>query len=232
MATAIARQPSAFGPLATWLRLIAREGYLDSGYWARALFVTLVSSLSAPLRWWEEFRHRDLLEHAPIPHPPIFILGHWRSGTTALHYLLHGSRFGVVSRPRRPGLSLTSRRATRGWSRPRPDPPDGRPAISAETPRMSWPVNLTWSSTSSLAVPARRHTYFDSTVLFKGAAPTLKAWRAVYLRLLRVATEISGGRRLVLRVPHTAHHELRRCFPGRAIPSTATRTRYTFHHKL
>ncbi|MDH5283576.1 MAG: sulfotransferase [Gemmatimonadota bacterium] len=211
---AIARQPSAFGPLTTWLGSLAREGQVDTGYWARALFVTLVSGLSAPLRLWEEFRYRDLLHHAPIPHPPIFILGHWRSGTTALHYLFaRDPRFGVVSTAlaAAPGLSLTGGRALQaliGGLSPPTRPMDDLP-LSAATPQedeLALSNLCEWSLYRFFGFPSAARRLFDATVMYEGLdAPSREAWRAVYLRLLRVATELSGGRRLVLKSPtHTA----------------------------
>jgi len=92
--------------------------------------------------------------------------------------------------------------------------------LSADTPQEDELAlsNLTEASLYHFfGCPSAARRLFDATVLFEGAdAPTREAWRAVYLRLLRVATEISGGRRLVLKSPtHTARiPELLAMFPG------------------
>ena len=199
-----------FGTLAPWLKLLAREGQLDPGYWLRALLVTLVSGLTTPLRLWEDFRYRDLLNHAPIPQPPIFILGHWRSGTTALHYLFaRDPRLGVVSTAlaAAPGISLTCGRALQGLVAalaPPTRPMDDLPLSAASPQEEELAIsNLSdWSLYQFFGFPSAARRLFDATVLFEGRdAPPREAWRAVYLRTVRLASEMNGGRRLVLKSP-------------------------------
>ncbi|HYW34696.1 MAG TPA: sulfotransferase, partial [Balneolaceae bacterium] len=44
--------------------------------------------LQEPFRFWEELRHgKDIDQHEPA-YDPIFIIGHWRSGTSFMQYLL------------------------------------------------------------------------------------------------------------------------------------------------
>jgi omega-hydroxy-beta-dihydromenaquinone-9 sulfotransferase len=45
----------------------------------------VINSICARL---QERRHGEEIDNTPITEPPIFILGHWRSGTTYLHELL------------------------------------------------------------------------------------------------------------------------------------------------
>jgi hypothetical protein len=40
------------------------------------------------LRWSQHGRFGDRIAATPIAHPPIFVIGHWRTGTTLLHELL------------------------------------------------------------------------------------------------------------------------------------------------
>lgn len=52
-------------------------------------------SLFAPL---QECKYRKKLANVPLPHDPIFILGHWRSGTTFVHNVFaQDSRFGYTT---------------------------------------------------------------------------------------------------------------------------------------
>jgi omega-hydroxy-beta-dihydromenaquinone-9 sulfotransferase len=72
-----------------WWRLLRENRFaVDAAYWHRAAFVTLVSLLNSYYRHEEERLYRDAIEGVEIARPPLFILGHWRSGTTLLHYLL------------------------------------------------------------------------------------------------------------------------------------------------
>ena len=52
-------------------------------------------SLFAP---FQECKYRKKLANVPLPHDPIFILGHWRSGTTFVHNVFaQDSRFGYTT---------------------------------------------------------------------------------------------------------------------------------------
>ncbi len=58
----------------------------------------LIIILSIPLRWWEFIYFSNKLKKNKLNEPPIFILGHWRSGTTYLHNLLcQDTRAGYVT---------------------------------------------------------------------------------------------------------------------------------------
>lgn len=55
------------------------------GYYGRCLVAAIVSLLSAPFLWFERLFFSRKLSHTKLPESPVFILGHWRSGTTLLH---------------------------------------------------------------------------------------------------------------------------------------------------
>lgn len=71
-----------------WLRLLRDNRFaVDLPYWPRAAAVSLSAVINSLFRWQEELRYRRKWESVSVP-PPLFVLGHWRSGTTHLHYLL------------------------------------------------------------------------------------------------------------------------------------------------
>jgi hypothetical protein len=71
-----------------WLKLLRENRFaVDPAYWHRAGFITLTSVLNSLARRREERRSHREIEAARVE-PPVFILGHWRSGTTHLHNLL------------------------------------------------------------------------------------------------------------------------------------------------
>jgi len=61
---------------------------IDNGYSAKKLNAMAVSLSAEPFRWWEELRYGNAVANTPIPENPVFILGHWRSGTTLLHNMI------------------------------------------------------------------------------------------------------------------------------------------------
>lgn len=70
-----------------WLPML-RENRFDSMYWHRAAFITLMSLINSRYRKREERDYGPAIAATDIRESPVFILGHWRSGTTHLHNLL------------------------------------------------------------------------------------------------------------------------------------------------
>jgi hypothetical protein len=56
--------------------------------WPTAAVVSAVSVLHTALGLAQQAVYRRQIAHTPIAHAPVFILGHWRTGTTLLHELL------------------------------------------------------------------------------------------------------------------------------------------------
>ncbi|MFM8414682.1 MAG: sulfotransferase family protein [Planctomycetota bacterium] len=76
-------------PLGVWLGMVADNGFRISpsklGLATTISAAAAFNSLAGPL---SEARFRRRLDNPPETPPPLFILGHWRSGTTLLHELL------------------------------------------------------------------------------------------------------------------------------------------------
>jgi hypothetical protein len=74
--------------LGDWLRLLRDNGFnVSPRYLLRALAITSQSAQNSVMRWIEDWRYGDIVRDVDVP-PPVFVLGHWRSGTTHLHNLL------------------------------------------------------------------------------------------------------------------------------------------------
>jgi len=65
-----------------------RKGGVDKGYHGRAFIIALVSMIGVPFRIYERFAYKKKAAAVELKEPPVFIIGHWRSGTTHLHNLL------------------------------------------------------------------------------------------------------------------------------------------------
>jgi len=71
-----------------WVRLLAANGFRVRPHrWPKAALATLFSLMQTPLSFLERVLYDRRIAAEPIQ-PPIFVLGHWRSGTTLLHNLL------------------------------------------------------------------------------------------------------------------------------------------------
>lgn len=55
---------------------------IDAAYKGKYRLTKAVCRLLSPLAALQDKRYEKLLANQPLEHDPVFILGHWRSGTT------------------------------------------------------------------------------------------------------------------------------------------------------
>lgn len=71
-----------------WLRLLVKNRFaVHPAYWYIAAIVSGISLGHSALRLLQEALFGARLDRTPL-RPPLFIVGHWRTGTTLLHELL------------------------------------------------------------------------------------------------------------------------------------------------
>jgi hypothetical protein len=73
----------------SWMALVRRNGArISLTRWPLAFTISCAAVLNSVLRPLQEFLFRRYLDRTQIKDAPIFIIGHWRSGTTLLHELM------------------------------------------------------------------------------------------------------------------------------------------------
>jgi len=201
------------GSFRAWLTLLRESGGIDREFLVRTAFLTATTLLTSPLRLYERLRFDGALERTALHPAPIFIVGHWRTGTTHLHNLLcRDPSLGYVStfQAIAPGFCLSTERALKplltriiGKSHPTrlidnipllfDGPQEEEFAISNLSPH---------SFLHQYTFPRRASDLFDRYALLEGLSDATRAeWSAVYLDFLRKVTLRAGGRRLVLKNP-------------------------------
>src|SRR5690606_19300322 len=86
--------PRQFAPvwcgmaLGEWLRLLAMRPPLHASRAARITGVTAAACVNSLLNAVERAIYSSRIGRTPLDRSPLFLLGHWRSGTTLLHNLL------------------------------------------------------------------------------------------------------------------------------------------------
>src|SRR5262245_36480008 len=76
----------AFGD---WFRLLKRNRFrIHPLRWGLTFTVTCVSIFNSVMRVLQKLTHDRALAQTGTEPGPVFILGHWRSGTTLLHELM------------------------------------------------------------------------------------------------------------------------------------------------
>ncbi|HEX5444861.1 MAG TPA: sulfotransferase [Pirellulales bacterium] len=72
-----------------WWRLLWRNGFrVHWRLWHHAVFITLISIFHTVYRWWQWPWVGWRANRTEIEQDPIFVIGHWRAGTTLLHELM------------------------------------------------------------------------------------------------------------------------------------------------
>ena len=202
--------PGALGSFRRILK-VCNLGRIDRAYVPRLLTISLTSLLSGPFRIWEQAAYGRLTAQTSIPPSPIFVIGHWRSGTTHLQNLLCRDRnLGYLSgfQAIAPGFSLVGKKGIRRLlarvvePRNRTRPMDSIPfSLDAPQEEELALANMTAHSFShAFVVPRLAERLFQQYVMFDdGTGEAKERWVKSYLTLLRRITLATGGRRLLLK---------------------------------
>lgn len=203
-------------PWDRWRKLRA-ENRIDTRYRHRAALLSLASLRNSYYSRREEREYGTAIAETRIEQPPLFVLGHWRSGTTHLHNLLAcDPQFGVPN-----GIQVTFphsflsteaafRKQFAGWV-PATRPMDNV-AIGLESPQeddFAMCVSCLRSPFLGMVAFPQRADHFDRYLTFKEASEAeLQAWKLAFTWFLRKLT-LRHGRMLLLKSPaHTARIRL------------------------
>ncbi len=198
---------------------------IDKGYRQKYLLTKCVCRLLSCLNGIENRRYRKRLAGQPIEHDPVFILGHWRSGTTFVH--------NVLSCDRQFGYNTTYQTVfpfLMQWGQPffkkqmAALMPDRRP-----TDNMELQVDLPQEEEFALAnmipytfynfwfFPKYTMEYCDKYLLFEQASPEeIAVFRETFERLIRVSLWNTSGKIFLSKnPPHTGRiPQLLEMFPN------------------
>jgi omega-hydroxy-beta-dihydromenaquinone-9 sulfotransferase len=192
------------------LRLLPHLCDVSPRYWPRALLLTTMSVLVLPLRYAEHLRFGRQISRTPIAESPIFIIGHWRSGTTHLHNLFsQDAALGWVSMYQAiaPDFSLIGGNWLRrllAWVLPAHRPMDNMvwPVTAPQEEEVALGKTTAYSFYAQFMFPREAGAFFKRHVLLENASPRIASeLQARYRQVLKIATIHAGGRRLVLKNP-------------------------------
>jgi hypothetical protein len=195
-----------------WMRLLGRNRFAISfSKLPVALLITATAVSNTCLRWCELLWYGSAVRKIEIPDDPIFILGHWRTGTTMLHELLAvdpRNRCPSTYESLSPNHFLISERFVRRfawWILPRTRPFDNM-RMSFDRPQEDEAALCLLGQPSPFLTvafpqrPVQDQKYTD----LQGLSPRqLSAWKSRLLWFLRMLLFKRPGR-LVLKSPqHT-----------------------------
>jgi len=204
--------PFIFGSFRSWLKVLWGNRGIERKFIPRVLFVTLVSLSTSPLRIYESLRFGRTVRRTAVHPSPIFIIGHWRSGTTHLHNILvRDKNLGCVSmwQAFAPGLCLIDERVLKNpfnkvAKRMHPTREIDNIPLSLDNPEEEDLAIANMSPYSYLhmySYPRRATYFFERYVTYFNNLPEsiISEWKEIYLTILRKATLKAGGKQLVIK---------------------------------
>jgi hypothetical protein len=205
----IDQQFLAGGSFRNWLKLLRANSGVDAKYLTRALYVSTISLLGIPFRIYEKAKFHTAIADTSIHPAPIFIIGHWRSGTTYVHQLLAQNphfAFVTFTQTMIPGMFLTENifKAIVKASMPDMRPMDNVELNPHSPEEEEYALgNLgPYSFYHALSFPKKFRDIFDKYVLFEDIdARTVDEWKSLYLHFLRKISIAANGKRIILKNP-------------------------------
>jgi hypothetical protein len=192
-----------------WLRLLVRNRFaVDWRYLYIAFIITLVSCWHTILHYLQEVLYGDEVAHTPIRHDPVFIIGHWRTGTTLLHELFildERHHYPSTYECLEPNHFLLTEKLFRRWLRflvPARRPMDNMAAGWDRPQEDEFALCMLGQPSPYLTIafpnrPPQFSEYLDLEGLSPGA---LRRWKVAFARFLRQLT-YQNSKRLVLKSP-------------------------------
>jgi len=198
-----------------WLRLLARNRFrVDARFLPRVVGITAATLRNTMLRQIQQRIWGERVATTTLERPPLFVLGHWRSGTTWLHEVLtldlrhtYPSTYACMS----PNHFLLTEHLMTGSLRfALPTLPSRRPM---DAMAMGWdhPNEDEWalchlgqpSPYSTSAFPNHPPQHPEYLDLERVPPPARERWKACFLGFLKQLT-VRDPRRIVLKSPtHT-----------------------------
>jgi hypothetical protein len=207
-------EPLAGSSVTNMFRLYAQNKFLISvRYIPRMLYATALSTIIAPFRMKENIKFNKTIKQTEITRPPLFIIGHWRSGTTYIHNMLSLDKtFGFCSTftATVPGVFLGSEKifkpvlaASITDKRPMDDVPMGTDLPQEEEYAIG--SFIPYAYYNGWIFPKNMGFYNNFVSLENVSKEVLDEWKETYLYFLKKLTYYRDGKRLILKNPaHTA----------------------------
>jgi hypothetical protein len=206
----IAENPLAGGSFLNWMRLLKDNRGLQGKYFARALYVTVMTSLFTPLRFLQNWIYGPRIEDTSLDRDPVFLLGHYRTGGTYLMNLLTQDRqWGYISTTQAllPELFLLGRAIRNIFQLflHEKRPMDNVPVSpeSPEEPEHAIGNLIPYGFYQGFCFPHRMMAYFRNSVLFEGdsSGTIQQQWEQAYLYILKAGTLVNQGKPLLVKNP-------------------------------
>ncbi|NHJ32693.1 MAG: sulfotransferase [Asgard group archaeon] len=193
-----------------WLRLLRENRFKISWrYIPRALFISLITLSTAPFALFEKIRFGRRIKQTKITKSPVFIIGHWRSGTTLLHSLIiQDQKFAYVSNLHAflPSIFISCGKLFKPILRrflPSKRRMDNMPLGPFEPQEEEYAMaNISsYSLYHGMAFPQNLKYYSQFCSIDRLPKRTVTKWKKIFKRFLQKITFSSNGKQLILKNP-------------------------------
>ncbi|MCE7742207.1 MAG: sulfotransferase [Candidatus Heimdallarchaeota archaeon] len=193
-----------------WLKLLFFNGFnIRLKHVPKVMGITFINFVLYPFVLFERFKDRTRIKQTEIINDPIFIVGHWRTGTTHLHKLLAlDEQFGFLTLTETafPHLILGQSKVLHKIMRP--FTPKRRPTDNVEMfPEMphehEFALMVLCSHTPILGITfPDKFEYYRQFTTFEGVPKRkINEFKKQFMFLIKTLTIKSKGKQLVLKNP-------------------------------
>lgn len=207
-------EPLAGSSLSNLFRLLSRNNFsITPRYMPRILYATLLSTILTPFRIKEHLKYHKKIIETSIKKDPVFIIGHWRSGTTYLHNVLSMDPvfgFCTTFHATLPGVFLGSEKTLKPLleaSIPSTRPMDNA-AMGPDLPQEEEYAiaNISpYGYYNGWCFPKNIYRYSSYVPIHHHSLEIIKEWKETYQYFIKKLTLYRNGKQLLLKNPaHTA----------------------------
>lgn len=196
-------------------REMTKGQQIDGKYRNKYYLTKGVCRLLSTLVPLQDKRYKKLLADKPLENDPVFILGHWRSGTTFVHNIFaQDKHFGYTTTYQTvfPHLMMFGQpmfKKTMGWLMPDKRPTDNM-ELAPDLPQeeeFALSNMMPYSYYDFWFFPKRMQEYCDRYLTFEKITPEeLQVFKDTFLKLVKISLWNTGGTQYLSKnPPHTGH---------------------------
>ncbi|MBN1624462.1 MAG: sulfotransferase [Clostridia bacterium] len=199
------------GNLIVLIRLLIDNKFVINIRQIPKVLILLISNIiNIPFILLQKIFFLGKVEKTKIEKDPVFILGHWRSGTTFLSNLItRDNQFGYfnILQTYHPSTYIFLKPVLHFFGKkviPKQRPMDNiKVALDLPQEEDYAVANRSlYSMVHFIAFPRNFNKYYYKFGLFEGIGKNqFKSWRRIYLSEIKKATYVAGGRQLVIKTP-------------------------------
>lgn len=182
-------------------------------YRGKYLLTKSVCRILSPLAAVQDRRYQELLAEKPLENDPVFILGHWRSGTTFVHNIFaQDKHFGYTTTYQTvfPHLMMFGQpmfKKTMGWLMPDKRPTDNMELAPDLPQEEEFAISnmMPYSYYDFWFFPKRMQEYCDRYLTFeKITSQELEVFKKTFEKLVKISLWNTGGTQYLSKnPPHT-----------------------------